>query len=76
MLRRRTTPKVVTLPDGITFTARYQRISRKQLAINIRVKKTRKVGAGNKNKNKMRPGSTRPARVTEKSMVHSLNVTS
>ena len=35
VLRRRTSPKVVILPNGTTFTARYQRISRKELPINI-----------------------------------------
>ena len=35
VLRERTTLKVVTLPNGTTFTARYERISRKQLPINI-----------------------------------------
>ena len=54
------------LLDGTTFTAKYQRISGKQLPINIHVKKTRKIGARNRNKNKMRPGPTQPARVTKK----------
>ena len=40
VLRRRTTPKVVTLPNGTNFTVRYQRISRKEPPINIHVKKT------------------------------------
>ena len=31
VLRRRTSPKIVTLPNGTTFTARYIRIARKQL---------------------------------------------
>ena len=76
VLRRRTTPKVITLPNGTTFTARYQRISRKHLPINIHVKKNRKIGARNRNKSKMGPGPTRLAKVTKKSKVHSLNVTS
>ena len=50
MLRRRTTPKVITLPNGTTFTSRYQRISRKQLPVNIHVKNTPKIGARRKNK--------------------------
>ena len=66
VLRRRTTPKFVTLPDGTTFTARYQRISRKQLPRNIPVKKTRKIGARNRNKSKMGPGPTKSARVNKK----------
>ena len=66
VLRRRTTPKIVTLSNGTTFTAGYQRISRKQLPINIHVKKTRKIGARNRNKSKMVPGPIKPARVTKK----------
>ena len=53
VLRRRTTPNVITLPNGTTFTTRYQRISRKHLPINIHVKKNRKIGARNSNKSKM-----------------------
>ena len=49
VLRRRTSPKVVTLPSGTTFTARYQRISRKELPINISVKKVRKIGRRRRN---------------------------
>ena len=43
VLKRRSTPKIVTLPNGTTFTARYKRISRKNLPTNIKVKKTRTV---------------------------------
>ena len=49
VLRRRTSPKVVILPNGTTFTARYQRISRKELPINIHVKKVRKIGRRRRN---------------------------
>ena len=38
VLRRRETPKIVTLPKGTTITTKYERISRKQLPINIHVK--------------------------------------
>ena len=62
VLRRRTTPKVVTLPNGTNFTARYQRISRKELPINIHVKKTRRIGPRNRNKSKTGPGPMIPAR--------------
>ena len=47
VLRRRTIPKVVTLPNGTIFTSRYERISRKQLPSNIKVKKVRTVGPRN-----------------------------
>ena len=43
VLRWRTCPRLVTLPNGTTFTARYERISRKQLPINIHVKNARKI---------------------------------
>ena len=66
VLRQRTTPKQVTLPKVTAFTARYERISRKQLPINIHVKNARKIGPRNKNKSKMGPGPTRPAKVTKK----------
>ena len=66
VLRRRTSPKIVTLPNGTTFTARYERVSRKKLPINIKVKNARKVGLRNKNKSKMGPGPTRSAKVTKK----------
>ena len=49
VLKKRSTPKIVTLPNGTTFTARYERISRKQLPSN-RVKKVRTVGPRNRNR--------------------------
>ena len=66
VLRRRTSPKEVTLTNGTTFTVRYERISRKQLPINIHVKKTRKIGTQNRNKSEIGPEPTRPGRVTKK----------
>ena len=39
ILRKIATPKIVMLPDGRTFTAQYERISRKNLPSNIRVKR-------------------------------------
>ena len=66
VLRRRTAPKIVALPNGTTFTARYQRISRKKLPVNIHVKNARKIGPRIRNKSKMGPGPTRSARVTKK----------
>lgn len=58
VLRQRTSPKIVTLPNGTTFTTRYERTSRKKLPRNIRVKNTRKIGPRNRNKSKMGPGPT------------------
>ena len=58
VLRQRTSPKIVTLPNGTTFTTRYERTSRRKLPRNIRVKNTRKIGPRNRNKSKMGPGPT------------------
>ena len=66
MSRRRTSPKIVTLPNSTTFTARYERINRKQVPINIKVKNARKIGPRNKNKSKMELGPTKSAKVTKK----------
>ena len=49
VLKRRIIPKVVTLPNGTTFTLRYERISRKQLPSNIKVTKVRAIGPRNRN---------------------------
>ena len=66
LLRKRTSPKQVTLPNGTTFVARYERISRKQLPINVHVRNARKIGPRNRSKCKMGPGLTKRARVTKK----------
>ena len=39
ILRKREAPKVVNLPNGRSFTSKWKRISRKQLSINIKVKR-------------------------------------
>ena len=44
ILRKRANPKVVNLPNGRSFTSRWERRSRKQLPINIRVKRQRMIG--------------------------------
>ena len=62
VLRRRTSLIIVALPNGLTFTARYERISRKRLPRNIHVKNARKIDPRNGNKNKMGPGPTIPPR--------------
>ena len=48
VLGRRAVPKRARLPDGTSFVARYERISRKSLSGNIRVTKTRTIGPRNK----------------------------
>ena len=49
VLKRRIIPKVVTLPNGATFTSRYERISIRQLPSNIKVTKVRTIGLRNWN---------------------------
>ena len=44
VLRRRAVPLNVTLPNGTSFAARYERISRKNLPENIRVTNTQTIG--------------------------------
>ena len=51
ILRKRTAPVQITLPNGRSFTSRWERISRKQLPINIRVARSRTIGPKRKRKN-------------------------
>ena len=44
ILRKRRTPVQIELPNDRSFTSRWDRISRKQLPINIRVARDRKIG--------------------------------
>ena len=48
VLKRRIIPKVVTLPNGTTFTSKYRRTSKNQLHSNIKVKKVRTIGLRNR----------------------------
>ena len=48
ILRKRAAPKVVNLPNGGSFTSKWERISRKRLPINIKVKKQRTIGSRKK----------------------------
>ena len=50
ILRKRAAPKVVNLPNGRSFTSKWERISRKQLPINIKVKKQRTIGPRKNNR--------------------------
>ena len=49
ILRKRTAPKVVNLPNGRSFTSKWERISRKQLPINIKVKKQQTIDSRRNN---------------------------
>ena len=44
ILRKRANPKTVNLPNGRSFVSKWERISRKQLPINIRVNRVRTIG--------------------------------
>ena len=50
ILKKRNTPKVVNLPNGRSFTSNWERISRKQLLINIKVQSQRKIGPRKSNR--------------------------
>ena len=50
ILRRRATPKQVTLPSRETFAARYERTSRQNLPRNITVRRKRRTGPRNQQK--------------------------
>ena len=50
ILRKTANPKVVNLPNGRSFTSRSVRISRRQLPINIRVKRQRTIGPRRNNR--------------------------
>ena len=44
ILRKRAAPKQINLPNGRSFTSKWKKISRKQLPINIKVKRNRTNG--------------------------------
>ena len=50
ILRKRANPKIVNLPNGRSFTSRWERISRKQLAINIRVNRRKTISPRRNNR--------------------------
>ena len=50
ILRKRSSPIQVNLPNGRSFTSRYERISRKQLPINIKISRNRAIGPRRKNR--------------------------
>ena len=50
ILRKRNAPKVMNLPNGKSFTSKWERISRKQLPINIKVQRQRKIGPRKNNR--------------------------
>ena len=48
LLRRRTAPQRICLPNGRSFLARYERVSRRNLPQNVTIKRTRQIGPRNK----------------------------
>ena len=57
MLGRRTAPKRITLPNGRTFIARYERVSQKNLLSNLTIKRKRTMGPRQQRKHKTQTGS-------------------
>ena len=49
ILRKRATSKTVNLPNGRSFVSKWERISRKQLTMNIRVNRVRTIGPSRNN---------------------------
>ena len=56
LLRRRTTPERIHLPNGQSFLARYERISRQNLPRNVTIKWTRRIGPRNRFTRKAQKG--------------------
>ena len=50
ILRKRATPKTVNFPNGRSFVSKWERISRKQLPINIRVNRVTTIGPRRNNR--------------------------
>ena len=50
ILRKRANPKVINLPNGRSLTSRWEIISKKQLPINIKVKRQRAIGPTKNNR--------------------------
>ena len=50
ILRKRANPKVVNLPNVRSFTSKWERISRKQLPINIRANRHPTIGPRKNNR--------------------------
>ena len=50
ILRKRAAPKIVNLPNSRSFMSKWERISRKQLPINIKVNRQRTIGPRRNNR--------------------------
>ena len=49
ILRKRANPKTVNLPNGRSFVSKWERISRKQLPMTIKINRVKTVGARRNN---------------------------
>ena len=54
-MRKLAVPKRVTLPNGRTFVARYERIKRSELPAEIRMRRTYRQRAAPRNRRRRRP---------------------
>ena len=52
------TPQRVTLPNGQSFVARYERLSRKNLPRNVTIKRARQIGPKRQRKHKTQKGGS------------------
>ena len=50
ILRKRANPKTINLPNGRSFVSKWERISRKQLPINIRINRVKAIGPRRNNR--------------------------
>ena len=57
LLRRKVMPKGITLPNGRSFFARYERISRKNVPRNVTINKTQIIGPRRQRKRKTQQGA-------------------
>ena len=57
LLRRKLMPKRVTLPNGRSFVARYERVSRKKLPRNVTINKAWTIGPRQQRKRKTQQGT-------------------
>ena len=58
LLRRRTTPQRVRLPNGQSFLASYERASGRNLPRNVKITRTRQTGPGNLRKQRAHRGGS------------------
>ena len=57
LLGRKVTPQRVTLPDGRSFLARNERVSRKNLPSNVTIRRNRTIGPRRQIKRKTQQGA-------------------